>query len=207
VAQDKIPSGPVTALVALGANLPAPSGPPAETLRRGLAALDGPEMRLVAASRLYATPCMPPGAGPDYVNAVAMVETALTPAATMARLHAIEAAHGRERLDRWGARTLDLDLLDHAGAVLPDAATWARWADLPEEARRAATPDRLVLPHPRLTERAFVLVPLAEIAPDWRHPVLDRRAADLVADLGPADRAAIRPLDPAGGLAIRAVRR
>jgi len=89
------------------------------------------------------------------------------PVELLTRLHAIEAAFGRRRDGTSNAaRTLDLDLLDFDGMQLDG---------------------RPVLPHPRMTDRAFVLVPLADVAPDWRHPVSGRSIADLVADLGPLD--------------------
>jgi len=78
--------------------------------------------------------------------------------------------------------------------VLPDAATQAAWAALPPAQQIARTPDRLILPHPRLAERAFVLVPLAEVAPDWTHPVTGRSVADMLAALPEGDRTAVVPL-------------
>ncbi len=181
------------ALIALGANLPSRLGPPDATLRHALDALPAEGVRILRASRLYATPCFPPGAGPDYVNAAAMVETTRDAAALMAHLHAIEARHGRVRGARWGMRALDLDLIAHGAQVLPDAATFAAWRDLPAAEQVRRTPDRLILPHPRLQDRGFVLVPLAEIAADWRHPVSGESVAGMCAALGPEARAQIRP--------------
>lgn len=183
-------------LVALGANLPLDGMTPAETVGAALAALGRLPGRLVAASRIYATPCMPAGAGPDYANAVARLATPLSPQALLAEFHALERSFERERCTRWGARTLDLDLLDHGGAVLPERSVWAFWAGLPGEEQRIRTPDRLILPHPRLQARGFVLVPLAEIDPAWRHPVTGETAAALRDALPAAERAAIRPLAP-----------
>jgi 2-amino-4-hydroxy-6-hydroxymethyldihydropteridine diphosphokinase len=190
-----------TAHVALGANLPVAGFSPSRTVAQAILDLDALPGAVEAASQVYATPCVPAGAGPDYANAVARLVTPLTAEALLAELHALEARHARRRETRWGARTLDLDLLDWGGVVHPDRQTWAHWAGLDAEAQRLRTPDRLILPHPRMQARAFVLVPLAEISPDWRHPVLDARAAALRDALPADDLACIRLLGPAASLA------
>lgn len=181
-----------TALVALGANLPGPAGPPRATVAAAMAALGafGP----LRPSRLWRSPAWPPG-GPPYVNACAALRTDLEPEALLGRLHAIEAAHGRERTTRWGARTLDLDLLALDDLVLPDAATQERWRLLPPGAQGRETPDRLILPHPRLQDRGFVLLPLMEVAPDWRHPLCGLSLRELRAALPPEAVAGVEPLD------------
>ena len=100
------------------------------------------------------------------------METQLAPDALMATLHAIEQRFGRVRGERNAPRTLDLDILDYEGRV------------------EAGPP---VLPHPRLDERAFVLVPLADIAPAWRHPVSGKSVAELIDALPQAERDSVRP--------------
>ncbi|XOB99645.1 2-amino-4-hydroxy-6-hydroxymethyldihydropteridine diphosphokinase [Deinococcota bacterium DY0809b] len=135
-----------------------------------------PKVRLAGLSLVYETePVGPPGQGP-YLNAVAALETECDPQELLATLLAIERAHGRVRRERWGPRTLDLDLLDFGGRVLERPG--------------------LALPHPRLHERPFVLVPLADVAPGWRHPLLGRTAAELLAEL---DAGGVRPWHPASG--------
>lgn len=184
------------AMVAIGANLPFEGNPPEITLRRAVAALGEEGLSVLAVSPFYATPCFPAGAGPDYVNAAVLlgVSDETDPASILAILHRVEARFGRERAVRWGMRTLDLDLVALGDSVLPDAETQDAWRNLAPEAQARVAPDRLILPHPRMQDRAFVLVPLADIAPDWRHPRDGRTVARMLADLPEADRAALRAL-------------
>jgi len=168
-------------LIGLGANLPSPRhGPPKATLEAALRALEEAGLRLLRRSRWYRSAPLPASEQPAYVNGVAVVETELAPAPLLALLHDVEGRLGRMRTERWGPRVIDLDLLAYHDVVL-------------EPARGPEAP---VLPHPRLHERAFVLLPLAEVAPDWRHPVLGRSVAKLIAAL-PGDQTA-EPLDDDG---------
>jgi len=154
-------------LVGIGSNLADADGvAPLDQCRAALAALAAlPGLRLVAASPWYATPSEPLGAGaPDFVNGVARLEgPPANPATVLAALHAIEAAAGRARPYPNAPRTLDLDLLDARGEVV-------------------AQP-YLTLPHPRAHLRRFVLVPLRDVAPDWRHPISGATVDALLAAL------------------------
>ncbi|MBQ2261743.1 MAG: 2-amino-4-hydroxy-6-hydroxymethyldihydropteridine diphosphokinase [Loktanella sp.] len=183
------------ALISAGSNKKSPVGPPSITivygLRRLLPLARG-EMRI---SSLFATPAFPSGTGPDFVNAAVAFETDLTADEILNALHLIEAAAGRSRDLRWGQRTLDLDLIGLGDQILPDAAVQRQWRDLPLDAQLHATPEQLILPHPRLQDRSFVLVPLAEVAPDWRHPLLDLSVVQMRDMLPAADRASVVPLD------------
>ncbi|ETA50455.1 2-amino-4-hydroxy-6-hydroxymethyldihydropteridine diphosphokinase [Ponticoccus alexandrii] len=181
-------------LIALGSNLGSSAGGPAATLAAALSALATQGVGLRRVSRFFATPCFPAGAGPDYVNACAMVRAPLSPDELLLRLHSVEQAFDRERIQRWGSRTLDLDLMAMGDRVLPDAETQTEWRALPLEDQTRASPGTLILPHPRMQDRAFVLGPLADIAAGWFHPLLCRNVAQMLADLPPEDRAALRPL-------------
>ncbi len=180
--------------IALGANASIGGIPLEATLTSAIGRLSEAGVRLRRTSSLFRTPCFPPGAGPDFVNAVVEGDTGLPPESVLAGLHRLEADFGRTRQRRWGARTLDLDLVSHGTAVCPDAATFRHWAGLPADRQATEAPDRLILPHPRLQDRAFVLVPMAQIAPGWRHPVTGLTVAAMLGALAPAARDEIVPL-------------
>ena len=156
-------------MIALGANLPGLAGPPMAQLDAALAALDARGITVVRRSRWWRSPAWPDPGEPSFVNGVAVLRTALSPAALMAELHAVEAALGRRRGRANAPRPVDLDLLDFDGVV---------------SAGESGGP---VLPHPRMSERAFVLLPVRDVAPGWRHPVSHLDLASMIARLPPHD--------------------
>ena len=181
-------------LIALGGNMPSEVGAPAQTIAAATQQFRNFGLRLKALSSFYATPCFPLGAGPDYVNAAAVIATELDAPGILDALHHIEAKFGRARAQRWGRRTLDLDLIALGDHVLPDRATQGHWRALPVSEQTQTTPEKLILPHPRLQDRGFVLAPLADIAPDWVHPILNRSVRQMLADLPNAARAEVKRL-------------
>ena len=148
------------AYVGLGSNL----GDRRATLEGAVAELGRtPGVRVLRLSAFRETDPLGGPAQPRYLNVVAEVETSLPPRALLDRLLEIEACFGRMRRERWGPRTLDLDLLLHADSVIDEPG--------------------LVVPHARIAERAFVLVPLCELIPEGRHPVTSRTFSELLAAL------------------------
>lgn len=150
-------------LIAFGANLPGPdSCPPHETCRRAVMAVAAlPGLRLEAVSRFYATAPVPVSDQPSYINGVMRLSGAVDPVWLLAEILGVEARFGRTRSVANAARSLDLDLIAVDDLI-----------------REPPLPDP-ILPHPRAHERAFVLVPLIDVAPDWRHPVLGLTPAAL----------------------------
>jgi 2-amino-4-hydroxy-6-hydroxymethyldihydropteridine diphosphokinase len=165
-------------LIALGANVPGPAGAPAETLAAAIAKLPNIGIAALKVSSFLKTPAYPPSDQPDFLNAVAIGESARAPLDILSGLHAIERELGRVRSIPWGPRPIDLDLLAVGDIVSPDWQAAAARGDRPGEA-----PGPLVLPHPRMHLRRFVLEPLVEIAPEWRHPALGLTARELLAKL------------------------
>lgn len=181
-------------LIAVGSNERSSAGTPEETLKTAYACVVEAGAVIRSVSQFYSTPCFPAGAGPDYVNAAIAVEWAAAPHEIIAKLHGIEAELGRARVQRWGQRTVDLDLIAVGDRVMPDLPGYKRWRDLPLERQMKEAPEQLILPHPRMQDRAFVLVPLAEIAPDWVHPVSGLSVVQMRDALDPALCAEVRVL-------------
>jgi 2-amino-4-hydroxy-6-hydroxymethyldihydropteridine diphosphokinase len=173
-ARDPVAAAEAPILIGLGANLPgAGHATPRDTLEAALAALAGQGVSILQRSSWWESAPVPASDQPWYVNGVVRVETGLGPKPLLALLHRLEAEFGRERRIRNEPRVLDLDLLAYRNEILNG-------------------PEPPILPHPRLAERAFVLLPLAEILPDWRHPSTGETVQALIRRLPPGQ--VCRPL-------------
>ena len=146
-------------VIALGSNLGGEEGSSLEVLEAALARFAALGLRPLARSSWWRSAAWPDPTQPDYINGVAIVETTATAPRVLQSLHELEAAFGRSRQLRNAARTLDLDLIAYG--------------------RQVTGGPGLALPHPRAAERRFVMGPLAQIAPEWRHPVTGETAAAL----------------------------
>jgi 2-amino-4-hydroxy-6-hydroxymethyldihydropteridine diphosphokinase len=152
-------------LIALGASLPSPAGTPAHTLTEALFLLAQRSITIERQSGFYRTAAWPDPNDPPFINSVASIRTGLGPAPLLRELHGTESRFGRKRGAPNAPRTLDLDIIDYDGRV------------------ESGPPE---LPHPRMHARLFVLCPLREIAPDWRHPVSGLTVSELIAALPPS---------------------
>ena len=166
-------TGDEAVFLGLGANL----GNRAANLSMALRYLSS-LARVDAVSSLYETAPIGSHNQPSFYNAVCRIATGLSPEALLDYLKRVEFEIGRRPAPHWAARPVDLDILLYG--------------------ERAVETDRLVVPHPRLAERAFVLVPLAEIAPDVRHAVLGRIVSEMLASMGGPEIAGVRKLEPSG---------
>ncbi len=149
--------------VALGANLESRVGPPRVTLERALQELESRGINVRGRSRWYKSPAFPDPTDPEFINGMGVLETALQPRDLLSQLHEVERVFGRERRRRWAPRILDLDVIDYRGVTL-----------------RGNQADGLVLPHPEMSTRDFVLLPLRDVAPDWRHPETNQHIDTLI---------------------------
>jgi 2-amino-4-hydroxy-6-hydroxymethyldihydropteridine diphosphokinase len=154
-------------LIGVGGNLPGPDGrTPLETCSAAVEAVQSiPNLRFVTASPWYRTAAIPRTNEPDFCNGVVRLEGQIAPTELLRALQAIEDRFGRTRTVPNAARTLDLDIIDLNGTI------------------RAIRP--VILPHPRAHLRAFVLRPILDVAPGWRHPTLRRGVASMLVDLAP----------------------
>jgi 2-amino-4-hydroxy-6-hydroxymethyldihydropteridine diphosphokinase len=167
-------------LLALGANLPSLWGNPNATFYRTLEAIESLHLQIIAVSKLYKTRAVGPGMQNFYYNAAIAVRGDMPASRLLREVKRIERKAGRKLGRVWGPRCLDIDILDYKGRVHRGGC-------------HGREPGMLVLPHPHVHERAFALVPLLDVAPRWRHPVLRASAKDLLKAMPVRERTGIGP--------------
>ena len=159
------------ALIALGSNQLSVAGDPKDTVLQAMEIIQNSEAEILASIK---------------------ISISQSPEQILNFLHRIETRFGRERLVRWGPRTIDLDLLAVDTEIRPDVETYLHWRRLSEIEQAHQAPSELILPHPRLQDRAFVLVPLADVAPEWVHPVLKKSVREMLNALPAEDKKGVR---------------
>lgn len=180
-------------LLALGSNASDDLSESYDLIESSIILLYRKSIKISNKSVYYQTPAFPAGAGPDFVNCVLVGQTDLSANELMSELHTIEADLGRKRLKRWGQRTLDIDLLDYDCEIKPHVTVVQEWMDMPLKQQMEHIPNQLILPHPRIQDRAFVLVPMADVAPNWCHPILNKTTEQMRDALPPELLNEIRP--------------
>lgn len=176
---------PALAILSIGSNLGGSHNSPAAALAYAVERLQAHNVQLVARSRNFKTRPLGAGLQPAFVNAALLVATSLSAPALLRIAKTIEREAGRRLSRRWGPRILDIDLIDMRGQILPNR----RY--MPGTGPKL-TP--LALPHPRAHLRAFVLIPVQDVCPHWRHPRTGTPLSVMIARLRPADRAGVVPI-------------
>ena len=169
-------------LLGLGCNIEGPWGACDQAFKKAFCALEERGVKILARSENYLSPALGMGLQPDFLNCVISVHPASTPVELLRLLKSIEKAAGRPLRERWSSRPLDIDILDYRGRVV-------NWHENGATKRGSG----LILPHPEMHSRAFVLKPLLDIAPEWHHPVLNVSARQLLRALSADARVTTKP--------------
>ena len=178
-------------LISYGANLEGPFGKPAETLKLVFEELRQRNLEIVKNSRLYSSLAFPDPRQPRYLNGCLELKVNCNAADLLVQMKRIEIKMGRREGSRWSSRICDLDLLSFANMVCPSNEVFNYWYKMPLKKQMIKKPMELLLPHPRLQDRAFVLIPLIEVAPNWIHPVLNLSARQMCDSLSSTDQQSI----------------
>jgi 2-amino-4-hydroxy-6-hydroxymethyldihydropteridine diphosphokinase len=183
-------------LVALGSNSSDNLADTVCVVDRAIEMLLRKSIKLSNKSQFYQTPAFPMGAGPDFINCVLAAETELSPDELLSDFHAIEADLGRVRVNRWEQRVIDIDLLCYEDLVKPNEDVVKSWIGMALSDQMERTPEQMLLPHPRIQDRPFVLVPMRDVAPDWVHPILGKTTVEMCDALPDDDVDEIRKYQP-----------
>mgnify|MGYP002845864710 CR=1 FL=1 len=179
-------------MVAFGANIPGPSGGPLETVKRAIKELNNFNIFKINQSKIYISKSFPDKSKPEYINGCLHLECNFDPYELLKRLKKIEEIVGRSRAMRWDSRVCDFDILSYENRVIPNVKTFKYWHALSLERQILEIPNTLVLPHPRLQDRAFVLKPLADLAPNWTHPILNLKPMEMLNALPKTERLSVK---------------
>lgn len=166
--------------IALGTNLETTNMTKIEIINKTLACLSKFGITLIRVSSFWESKSYPDKNQPNFINAVSEVRSELNPYQFLDVLKEIEIMFGRKKNTRWGNRVLDLDILGSGSLILPNLLVLNKWIKMPLLQQTKVQPDELILPHPRIQDRLFVLKPLSEVGPNWVHPVLNKNILELI---------------------------
>ena len=184
----------LSCMVAMGSNQRLSNSSSSDVLSAALSRIAVSVGHIVSLSRFFKTPAFPKGSGPDFVNAALVVRAQGSEDVVLEKLHAIEHELGRVRETRWGQRTIDIDLIAVEQNIVPNSETFKQWQLLHLSQQSKIAPDQLILPHPRMQDRAFVLGPMMDICPNWVHPVIQKSVSQMYDVLDSQDKAEVLPL-------------
>ena len=174
-------------LISYGANIAGPFGNPKETLSVVLDELERQKLEIIQNSGLYSSLAFPDPQEPKYLNGCLELDAKCSVKDLLVQLKQIEIKMGRRKSSRWSSRICDLDILSCGKMVLPSKDIFYQWCKMPIKKQMMTKPSQLLLPHPRLQDRAFVLMPLMEVAPSWIHPVFNLSVREMYDSL-PIDK-------------------
>lgn len=172
-------------LIAIGSNLSNDLQESYNLVSDAIKTFNSETIKDIKISKFYETPAFPPGSGPNFINCVISGNTSLLPNELLNQLHLIEEDFGRTRIKRWGQRTLDIDLIDFDNIIFPNNTYVNEWLNMPLDMQKVKIPEQLILPHPRIQDRPFVLIPLIDVAPYWKHPLLNETPQEMLNKLNP----------------------
>lgn len=170
-------------IIAMGSNQDYRGMTPIEILSKAILKLEDRKIRISAKSRFFESPAFPDKDNPKFINCVITAIFFGSPAELLSEVNEVEKELGRVRDERWGIRTCDLDIITIDNLVLPNLLDFNYWANISLNKQLVETPKELIIPHPRLQDRAFVLKPLLDIVKKWKHPVFEKTALELLNNL------------------------
>ena len=167
-------------LIALGSNLEINNMTSLVLIKKALNCFSEFNMTIIKESSFWESKSYPDKDQPNFINAVCKVYSELEPKYILSQLKCIEKMLGRKFNKRWGNRVLDLDLLSFGFDILPNKVIFNKWYKMPLKQQLSCQPNELILPHPRIQDRLFVLIPMNEVAPEWIHPILNKSPKELI---------------------------
>ena len=183
-----------TCCVAFGSNIISRYGNPLQTVCHAMKEIQTSKFELVLTSKFYETVAYPKGSGPNFINCCSVYKTKLNASETLLHLHSIEKSLGRIRNKRWAPRVIDLDLIYFDEFIYPNQEVVKEWMGLSKDKQMESWPTEMILPHPRLQDRAFVLIPMGDIDPKWKHPILKNTVSEMLNDIDPKLLAEIKKI-------------